>query len=110
MTDNESMQFYKDLWKKQIQQKDMVLKLKKNKDFEELILKGYLQEFCNRVIKLSTSDKITLEQRERFTRAAQATAFFEEYMEGIVTAGYTAERSLRDLENAEDNNYFGEED
>ena len=98
MTDTESMQYYKDLWKKQIQKRDMVLKLKNNKEFKELVLKGYLQDFCNRVIKLSASDKILPEQRERFTRAAQATAFFEEYMEGIVQKGNAAEKSLQELD------------
>lgn len=66
-------------------------RLEQNEDFKKIILKSYLQDFCINEVRLSTY----LNQDHHYHIArAEATGYFQQYLDFIKTQGIQAEKDL----------------
>lgn len=83
---------------KLIQLKNQVLKLKENKEFQEIILKNFCEKDCANYVRTSTNTCISNEARENALEMAKASGHLLNYLDVIITQGNIAERQLLSLE------------
>lgn len=66
-------------------------RLEQNEDFKRIILQKYLHEFCIEEVKLSTY--LNQDQNYHLARA-EATGYFQQYLDSIKAQGIQAEKDL----------------
>lgn len=86
----------KDKFEKQIALKEALLRLEDNKDFQMLIVEGYLQDEALRALELSISSSLNQEQRESSLSLAQSTANLKNYFRTVAIQGDIAKKNLDD--------------
>lgn len=86
----------KDKFEKQIALKEALLRLEDNKDFQLLIVEGYLQDEALRTLELSTSSSLNQEQRATSLSLAQSTANLKNYFRTVAIQGDIAKKNLDD--------------
>lgn len=86
----------KDIYDEQIALMESIDKLYDNKDFQKVILNGYLRDECARAIKASTSCSLTKDQREDCILMAQAAGFLQQYLLNTHNQGEIAKKNLNE--------------
>lgn len=71
-------------------------RLTENKDFQDIIIIGYLKDTALSKLNNSITTVFTAEDREMFIVAAQATGFLKQYFDNIKNAGRLAESTIED--------------
>lgn len=88
--------------KEQIQIRDAINRLFKNKDFRKVILEDFLVNDCARNARISVSG-MNPEARAKALGCAQAAGYLDEYLQVNILMGNNAERELLAMD-AEDVN------
>lgn len=86
----------KEKFERQIALKEALLRLEDNKDFQMLIVEGYLQDEALRTLELSISSSLNQEQRESSLLLAQSTANLKNYFRTVAIQGDIAKKNLDD--------------
>lgn len=84
--------------REQIQFRDMILKLYKNKEFINVILDGFMVKDCARQVRASVSE-INADSRAKALGSAQAAGYLQEYLRVNVLMGNNAEKELAAMDN-----------
>ena len=74
-----------------VELRDSLLKLYQNKEFQLIIKKMYLREYCADAIKKST---YPTQDRDYHIARAQAAGYLEQYLDFIELQGNQAEKDL----------------
>jgi hypothetical protein len=90
-----------------IERGNSVLRLLDNKDFQEIIMKGYLEDS---VLAISSNlNKIGADKRNMLVEQIMSRTYTRDYLQDILNAKASAEQQLADeLEYAQSNNEDGE--
>lgn len=83
---------------KLIQLKNKVLKLKENKEFQEIILENFCEKDCAGYIRTSINTCISKKSRKNALELAKASGHLLNYLDVIITQGNVAEKQLLVLE------------
>ena len=94
--------------KEQIQVRDAINRLYKNKDFRKVILDNFLVSDCARNARISVSN-MNPEARAKALACAQAAGYLDEYLQANILMGNNAERELLALDADEANSEEVEE-
>ena len=86
----------KEKFEKQIALKEALIRLEDNKDFQLLIIEGYLQDEALRTLQLSVSSSLNQEQRDNSLSLAQSTAHLQNYFRTVAIQGDIAKKNLDD--------------
>lgn len=98
MSEVEELIKEKERLNKLIHLRDQVLKLKDNKEFQEIILENFCEKDCANYVRTSTNTCISDKARENALEMARASGHLLNYLDVIITQGNTAERQLLSLE------------
>ena len=92
-----------------IERGNSVLRLLDNKDFQDIIMKGYLEDS---VLAISSNlNKISADKRNMLVEQLMSRTYTRDYLQDILNAKASAEQQLADeLENAQYDNDNGEND
>lgn len=93
----EQMLTHREGLKKQIQIRDAIHRLFKNKDFRKVILEDFLVNDCARNARISVSG-MNAEARAKALGCAQAAGYLDEYLQVNILMGNNAERELLGLD------------
>lgn len=84
--------------KKLVELKNTVMRLSENKDFEELIIKGFCRDEAASNVKMSGNLHLEQANRENALAIAQAAGHLERFLSQIVVEGMNAERVIPQIE------------
>lgn len=79
-------------------QRDMALRLKKNRDFNKLVLEEYMVQETARYVGLSADPNLTPEQRADALSMAQASGHFKRWLNVICQMGDKAEHDMEEID------------
>lgn len=78
----------------------MAERLANNSDFRKIVLEGFCRDDCARYVSESGDPLLGAEERKDALNIAQAAGHFKRYMRLQIQMGETADRNIRDLEEA----------
>ena len=90
----------KEKFKQLISYRDMVLRLQKNPDFQNLILKYWCIEECARYVQASGDINLPEENRKQALEMALATGHFKRFLDVVIRMGDHAESQMESLDTA----------
>lgn len=77
-----------------IVQRDMVDRLANNRDFQKLIIEGFMRDECARLTHMSTDPNLSAQDRLDALGSAQAPGYLKRWLNALVQMGNNAERDL----------------
>jgi len=87
--------------KEAVSLKDSVLKLQNNKDFVNVINKGYFENQASRLVLLRADPSMQNDRDQKeIDNSIIAIGYLRQYLSSIVQLGYKAEREVLDAEEA----------
>lgn len=86
--------------KKLVEQRQLALKLSRNRDFRKLILEEFCEKECARYAQNSSSPALSAEERADCLGIAQAAGHLKRWLSVQVQMGAHAERDMPNIEEA----------
>lgn len=83
-----------------VERRNMALKLSSNREFRKLVLEGFCEKECARLVSQSADPAMGLQERADALAMAQAGGHLRRYLSACFQMGAVAERDIIDLENA----------
>lgn len=84
--------------KKNVERREMALRLANNPDFRKLILEGFCQTEAAAYVQSSQDPALDANQRADALNIAQASGHFKRWMQVQVAMGYQAQLTIKDCE------------
>jgi hypothetical protein len=81
-----------------IERREMALRLSNNRDFQKLIVEGFMQKDCAAFTHESTDPALTADQRAMALQSAQAAGALKRFLQYSFQMGHHAAGQLTELE------------
>ena len=102
MSEMEHIQIHIEEVKHLIALKDALLRLKQNKDFQEVVEKTYLEKEALRLVYARANLNLTEEQRANALSMLDGIGHFVCFLDGIIAQGKHFEEELKEYEEAQE--------
>lgn len=96
----EELQAHIERLKELVEQRDMALKLEKNRDFKKLILDTFCVTECARFAQNSADPRLPANERADALALAQAAGYLRRFLSVVVQMGNRAAADIKEAEEA----------